>query len=198
MCSLLACTTRRSGTPSSFANTKRQRQKLLTRGVSTVSRRSIASPLGAATTNQDVDEVEGENSGEKTAGDDNGTPIYYIRGLKEGGGIGAWGDTDDFDGAGDVDSDEAYAAAMQSAQSGNDEAGDKSTWDKMRVSMGLGTLSYVGLGLALFILILNNTLGPGWLGRFTSGDFDTEGIENIENQAFQVMPLDGPNNLLAP
>lgn len=73
------------------------------------------------------------------------------------------------------------------------------TFPQLQKSLGLGAWSYVGLGTAIFVLVLNNTLGLGWLGRLFGGDFDTEGIVDVEGQRqqqVQVMQLDGDSNLL--
>lgn len=71
-------------------------------------------------------------------------------------------------------------------------------WDRVQMSLGLGKWSYAGLGLALFIIFLNNWLGVGWLTRAMTPDFDTEGLVDIEQrgQQIQVMPMDDPSNLL--
>lgn len=74
-----------------------------------------------------------------------------------------------------------------------------SSCEQLQGSLGLGTWSYIGLGLSLMIILLNNTLGLGWLGRLVTPDFDTEGMTNIENQRpgqVQVLPLDDTSNLL--
>ncbi|CAM9513015.1 unnamed protein product, partial [Laminaria digitata] len=71
-------------------------------------------------------------------------------------------------------------------------------WDRVQMSLGLGKWSYAGLGLALFIIFLNNWLGVGWLTRAMTPDFDTEGLVDLEQrgQQIQVMPMDDPSNLL--
>lgn len=140
--------------------------------------------------------------------DDSDAPIFYIKGLKEGGGVGVWGDDVDGSAGGRGDAGRVEKA-MRNAAMGEEAAYDEvegegrdetPLWDKVQASLGLGFWSYAGLGLALFIIVLNNWLGVGWLGRAINPDFDTEGMVNVERQTqqVQVMPLDDPSNLLSP
>lgn len=108
-----------------------------------------------------------------------------------------WGDN----GRGE-DTATAIAEGLQNAQIGDgdgDEAGERSVWEKLQESLGLGTWSYVGLGLALFIILLNNVLGAGWLSRAINPAFDPEGMIDVEREGrqIQVMPLDDASNLLS-
>ncbi|CAN0345556.1 unnamed protein product, partial [Discosporangium mesarthrocarpum] len=67
------------------------------------------------------------------------------------------------------------------------------TWSKVERALGLGPLSYAALGLAIFIIFLNNVLGLGWLTRMVGGE--TGAVVDYK-QPFQVFPLDDPSNLL--
>lgn len=140
-----------------------------------------------------------EQGQRKSAEGDSDAPILFIKGLKEGGGVGVWGD----DGR-EEDTATAVAEGLRNAQIGDgdgdgDEAEERSVWEKLQESLGLGTWSYVGLGLALFIILLNNVLGAGWLSRAINPDFDREGIINVEREGrqIQIMPLDDASNLLS-
>lgn len=155
----------------------------------------FASPSGGA----DAGDAASEQSQRESAEGDNDTPILYIKGLKQGGGVGVWDD----DGRGE-DNAAAVAEGLRTAEIGDGdgdggEAEERSVWEKLQESLGLGTWSYVGLGLALFIILLNNVLGAGWLSRAFSPDFDRGGVVDVEREGrqIQVMPLDDASNLLS-
>ncbi|CAM9539241.1 unnamed protein product [Ascophyllum nodosum] len=74
---------------------------------------------------------------------------------------------------------------------------DTPVWDKIQQSLGLGKWSYIGLGLALFMITLNNVLGLGWLGRAINPDFELVDVESQRSQ-IEVMRLDDPSNLIPP
>lgn len=83
---------------------------------------------------------------------------------------------------------------------GVEEAADATpVWEKVQAALGLGVWSYVGLGLAVFIIALNNVLGVGWAAKFIDPDFDPDSVIDLQQQGRQIqyMPLDDTSNLLS-
>lgn len=149
--------------------------------------------------------------------EDSDAPIFYIKGLQDGGGVGVWGEEGGSEagaggkrqgkGKGNAD---RVAQAIRNVELGQENRDDQDVvegeegdfempvWDRVQMSLGLGKWSYAGLGLAVFIIFLNNWLGVGWLTRVMTPDFDTEGLVDVEGrgQQIQIMPMDDPSNLL--
>lgn len=137
----------------------------------------------------------------------------YIKGLKQGGGVGIWDEENENGEAVGEGNAVRVAKAMRNAvalgrgeeveeieETEESEAEDEvPILEKIQMSLGLGTWSYVGLGLSVFIIFLNNFLGMGWMTRVLQPDFDTEGLVDVEQQRqqIQVMPLDDASNLLS-
>eukprot|EP00611_Tribonema_gayanum_P029821 TRINITY_DN8100_c0_g1_i1.p1 TRINITY_DN8100_c0_g1~~TRINITY_DN8100_c0_g1_i1.p1 ORF type:complete len:186 (-),score=20.82 TRINITY_DN8100_c0_g1_i1:14-571(-) len=72
--------------------------------------------------------------------------------------------------------------------------GEATGWGKVEEALGLSALSYVGLGLALVIILFNNLLGPGWAGRLWERQ---ELLPQPEmNLPYTVVPLNNPENIL--
>lgn len=149
-----------------------------------------------------TNEGEGKDPGATTRQPDQGqtaptldgdVPVFYIKGLEGGIGVGAREDDADEEGT-------SSGVDTQGSAVGTTEDDTLSVWDNIRQSLGLGPWSYFGLGLALVMITLNNVLGLGWLGRVISPDSDAEGLINIEGQQPQirVIRLDDPSNLLPP
>lgn len=117
--------------------------------------------------------------------DNREAPVFLIKGLRQG--TTTWPESEDTNLEGDRD--------LQAEGKYKDE---RSAWEKIEQSLGLGTWSYVTLGVSIFIILLNTTLGPGWLARLVQGDDYNPGIVTTTEgqQAYQVMPLDDPVNLL--
>lgn len=155
---------------------------------------------------------------ELKAEEDSDTPIFYIKGLKDGGGVGVWGDEDDgksrpLEGGDAVSAAKAMKNAISrntmggaaEVEEGEEEkaADNNPVWERIQASLGLGTWSYVGLGVSLFLILLNNFLGLGWLARFLVPDFDPlvgEGQPSkspSQNQEIETMPLGAPSNFLS-
>ncbi|CAM9708911.1 unnamed protein product [Sphacelaria rigidula] len=144
---------------------------------------------GAGSSNE-----EAGGSGPQTEG---AVPMLYIKGLKK---------------SNDVVRQEDVEKVVRSARTARGEGGAEEEteqildeeqegfdWERLTKALGLGTWSYVGLGLSLALILLNTTLGLGWVSRLVTPEFDKEGIENIEEQRkgdIQVLPLDDPSNLL--
>ncbi|CAM9443383.1 unnamed protein product [Choristocarpus tenellus] len=111
--------------------------------------------------------------------------VFKVRGLQKD----RWRATPWSEGREDVE-------VMESKGVSDDQgvADTRSTWEKVQKALGLGFYSYAGLGLALIIIFLNQTLGLGWLAKLLGGD---GGGVFVETQSpFQVVPLDDPSNLL--
>ncbi|CAN0236733.1 unnamed protein product [Ectocarpus sp. 12 AP-2014] len=162
------------------------------------------------------------------AAEDSDAPILYIKGLKEGGGVGLWGSADDDD---DDDDDNPspsrgggnaamMARALRNAEreiegggdyeegveeegegGGNQEAAvnQMPVWEKVQAALGLGVWSYVGLGLAVFIIVLNNVLGVGWATKIINPEYEPDSVLEVQQQGRQIqyMPLDDASNLLS-
>lgn len=161
--------------------------------------------------------------------EDSNAPIFYIKGLKDGGGVGVWGDDGDGDSTSandDAGGDPSRArgggnAAMMARALRNaereiegggsyeegveDEGGigepvdTTPVWEKVQAALGLGVWSYVGLGLAVFIIALNNVLGVGWAAKLIDPDFEPDSVLDLQQQGRQIqyMPLDDASNLLS-
>ncbi|KAG5186931.1 hypothetical protein JKP88DRAFT_218793 [Tribonema minus] len=72
--------------------------------------------------------------------------------------------------------------------------GEATGWGKVEEALGLSTLSYLGLGLAVVIILFNNLLGPGWAGRLWEGQELSPQPEM--NLPYTVVPLNKPENIL--
>ncbi|CAM9193708.1 unnamed protein product [Ectocarpus sp. 6 AP-2014] len=163
------------------------------------------------------------------AAEDSDAPILYIKGLKEGGGVGLWGSEDDDDDDNDSDNDSPargggnaamMARALRNAEreiegggdyeegveeegegGGNQEAvvNQMPVWEKVQAALGLGVWSYVGLGLAVFIIVLNNVLGVGWATKIINPEYEPDSVLEVQEQGRQIqyMPLDDASNLLS-
>lgn len=167
------------------------------------------------------------------AAEDTDAPIFYIKGLKEGGGVGVWGKDGKNKGSGgdggddddDVGNDVSrargggdaamMARALRNAErevegGGNYEEGleeeedgepvdTRPVWEKVEAALGLGVWSYVGLGLAVFIIALNNVLGVGWAAKIIDPEYEPDSVFTVEQQGRQIqyMPLDDDSNLLS-
>lgn len=161
--------------------------------------------------------------------EDSDAPIFYIKGLKEGGGVGVWGDDgksnnngDDSGGGGARAKGGGNAAMMARAlrnaereiEGGGDyeegvvedggeaekEPADATpVWEKVQAALGLGVWSYAGLGLAVFIIALNNVLGVGWAAKLIDPEYEPDGVLQLQDQGRQIqyMPLDDTSNLLS-
>lgn len=72
-------------------------------------------------------------------------------------------------------------------------------WEKVQAALGLGVWSYVGLGLAVFIIALNNVLGVGWAAKLIDPDYEPDSVLDVQQQGRQIqyMPLDDTSNLLS-
>ena len=126
------------------------------------------------------------------------TPVFYIKGLK--GGVGATRSQGDDAGEGRshiITQRSASGVSETGEIRGMDGEDDTPVWDKIQQSLGLGKWSYIGLGLALFMITLNNVLGLGWLGRAINPDFELVDVESQRSQ-IEVMRLDDPSNLIPP
>lgn len=166
------------------------------------------------------------------AAEDGDVPIFYIKGLKEGGGVGVWGQDGDDAAAAGGDAPRAAAgrgggnAAMMARalrnaereiegggdyEEGVEEGGEGGggeveeagadampVWDKVQAALGLGFWSYAGLALSVFIILLNNVLGPGWAAKFIDPEFEPDSVIDLQQQGRQIqyMPLDDASNLL--
>ncbi|CAM9583791.1 unnamed protein product [Ectocarpus fasciculatus] len=160
------------------------------------------------------------------AAEDSDAPILYIKGLKEGGGVGLWGSEDDDDDDNDDVSPARgggnaamMARALRNAEreiegggdyeegveedgggAGNQEAvvNQMPVWEKVQAALGLGVWSYVGLGLAIFIIVLNNVLGVGWATKIVNPEYEPDSVLDVQQQGRQIqyMPLDDASNLL--
>lgn len=165
------------------------------------------------------------------AAEDSDAPIFYIKGLKEGGGVGVWGgdgsNDDSGPGSGDGDAPRArgggnaammaralrnaereiegggdYEEGMEDGEEGLEAAepmDETPVWDKVQRALGLGVWSYVGLGLAVFIIALNNVLGVGWATKLVNPEFEPDSVLDVQEQGRQIqyMPLDDASNLLS-
>lgn len=161
------------------------------------------------------------------AAEDSDAPIFYIKGLKEGGGVGVWGDNGNSNSAGSAGGDISQGArgggnaammarALRNAEreiegGGNYEEGVEDegeveepadttpAWEKVQAALGLGVWSYVGLGLAVFIIALNNVLGVGWAAKLIDPDYEPDSVLDVQQQGRQIqyMPLDDTSNLLS-
>lgn len=71
--------------------------------------------------------------------------------------------------------------------------------EKVQAALGLGVWSYVGLGLAVFIIALNNVLGVGWAAKLIDPDYEPDSVLTVPQQRGQIqyMPLDDSSNLLS-
>lgn len=159
------------------------------------------------------------------AAEDSDAPILYIKGLKEGSGVGLWGSEDDDNddnasparGGGNA---AMMARALRNAEreiegggdyeegveeegegGGNQEAvvNQMPVWEKVQAALGLGVWSYVGLGLAVFIIVLNNVLGVGWATKIINPEYEPDSVLDVQQQGRQIqyMPLDDASNLLS-
>jgi hypothetical protein len=68
-------------------------------------------------------------------------------------------------------------------------------WAKFESALGLGLWSYIGLGTAILIIFLNQTLGPGWASRILDGESAIPTPSGL-NLPYTVVPLNRPENLL--
>ncbi|CAM9640357.1 unnamed protein product [Scytosiphon promiscuus] len=161
------------------------------------------------------------------AAEDNDAPIFYIKGLKEGGGVGVWGgngSSEDPESGGDAPRARGggnaamMARAIRNAEREIEGGGDYEegvedgeegmaaepvdetpVWEKVQAALGLGVWSYVGLGLAVFIIALNNVLGVGWATKMVNPDYEPDSVLDVQEQGRQIqyMPLDDASNLLS-
>lgn len=126
--------------------------------------------------------------GEELEGtEDREAPTFVIKGLGQG--TKSWRE---------AVREESLSDDAEGDSSNTSSGGESSTWERVTQALGIGTWSYVTLGFSVFIILLNNTLGPGWLTRLLQGEtFDQASTANIvEQRPFQVIPLDDPSNLL--
>lgn len=188
-------------------------------GASNASAAAPAEPAASTAAPQHVN-TKGKQERVKAA-EDSDAPIFFIKGLKEGGGVGVWGDSADGnsdDNAGGGGGNAAMMArALRNAEreiegggnyeEGVEEAGEVEeeqadatpVWEKVQAALGLGVWSYVGLGLAVFIIALNNVLGVGWAAKLIDPDYEPDSVLDVQQQGRQIqyMPLDDSSNLLS-
>ena len=69
-----------------------------------------------------------------------------------------------------------------------------SAWSRTQQALGLGPWSFAALGLALVIIVCNNSLGPGWAGRLLSEDGASGAL--APPLPYNVVPLNRPENML--
>lgn len=161
--------------------------------------------------------------------EDTDAPILYIKGLREGGGVGVWGKdgkknngNDNGDDGSDVSWPKGggntvmmaralrnaerefegggnYEEELEEEKSVDEPADTRPAWEKVEASLGLGVWSYVGLGLAVFIIALNNVLGVGWAAKIIDPEYEPDSVLSLQQQGQQIqyMPLDDESNLLS-